>query len=138
MDGLILASDDKSVKLWNVVTGVTMRSVELEAEVKFLVSLPDHRLLASCNMGHIYVIDTSSGDKIKIDTSAVPVEYVARPIVCVDVGGQDYVIAPRSGFIDVYGVKSGKLEKTFKDDLKGKGHSESSQTNTLLHCLLLF
>ena len=126
------------MKLWNVVTGVTMRSVELDAEVKFLVSLPDHRLLASCNMGHIYVIDTSSGDKTKIDTSVVPVEFAARPIVCVDVGEQSYVIAPRSGFIDVYGVKSGKLEKTFKDDLKGKGHSESSQTHTLLPLIVCY
>ena len=108
------------MKLWNVVTGVTLRSVELGAEVKFLVSLPNHRLLASCNMGHIFVIDTSSGEvATKIDTSAVPVEFAARPIVCVDVEQSDYVIAPRSGFIDIYDIKSGKLVKTFADDLKG-------------------
>ena len=45
--------------------------------------------------------------------------YTARPIVTIESGGEHYIIAPRSGFIDVYDVKTGKIKTTFPDDLKG-------------------
>ena len=69
------ASDDKSVKLWNVYSGATLRSIDLQGEVKFLVYLQGHRLIASCTMGIIVVIDTTSGEIVtKVDTSDVPFE----------------------------------------------------------------